>query len=163
MYSSNKFETHDPDALEFLPLLLLPQRINTIRSLIFTWRFRRYPPYVHPPESYREDQNLREESWTSIWNHIASMQNLQNIHVKLDVRDIWWGSFDPQVADMLLEPIRKVTTPKIFSLTLPFPSDVTNRFRINPWSADKNWKGTDFWDELPCIVKRVSHEFFYEL
>jgi hypothetical protein len=90
------------------------------------------------------------------------MQNLQNLHVKLDVRDAWWGSFDPKVARVLLEPIRKVTTPETFILTLPFPPGVASRLRINSWSADKNWKGADPWEELLCTIHRVGGDFFYE-
>lgn len=165
LYSSNTFATHDADILEFLPLLFLPQRIDKIKSLAFTWRFQRYPPigrYVNPEESYKEDQDARRASWTIVWHQIASMQNLKCLSVKLNVRDAWWGSFDPESCDMLLEPIKKVTRPDTFILTLPFPADSTSRLRINSWSADKDWKGVDPWDDLQCTIQRVDSDYFYE-
>jgi hypothetical protein len=90
------------------------------------------------------------------------MQKLQNLHVKLDVRDAWWGSFDPEFARVLLDPIRKVTTPETFILTLLFPPDVINRLLIKSWSTDKNWDDADPWEQLPCTIQKVGSDFFYE-
>ncbi len=69
LYSSNIFETHDARVLEYLSLLVLPQRINPIRSLVFTWRFERYPPisqHVDLAESHYGDHEIRKASWTKI-------------------------------------------------------------------------------------------------
>ncbi|KAH8585659.1 hypothetical protein B0O99DRAFT_696262 [Bisporella sp. PMI_857] len=159
-YSSNTFETHDERVLEYLPLLLLPQRISTIRSLRFTWRFQRYPPledHLDPEVTSRSDQELRRLSWVTIWSHIAAMPHLQTLQVKLDVYDVWWGSFNEESARILLNPIRAVTTPETFILSLPFPPDTTDQFRVHSWSAARGWKGVDPWDELPCTIRRTEY------
>ena len=89
LYSSNIFETHNANALELLPRFLLPQRMNDIRSLVFTGRFQRYSSitrHVRPEVPSKKDQDRREASWTSIWHLIASIQNFQNLHIKLDMQ-----------------------------------------------------------------------------
>jgi hypothetical protein len=82
------------------------------------------------------------------------MQNLQNLHVKLDVRELWWGPDS-------LELIRKVTTPETFILDLPLPPDATSHSQISSWSADKSLQGVDPWAQLPCTIRRVSRDSFY--
>ena len=97
-----------------------------------------------------------EASWTSIWHLIASMQNLQNLHIKLDIRDLEWepGS---------LEPIRKVTAPNTFILDLFFPpDDVISGSQVISWPADKSVQGVNRRAQLPCTIRRVSHDSFYE-
>jgi hypothetical protein len=111
--------------------------------------------HVHPEVPSKKDQDRREASWISIWHLIASMQNLQNLHVKLDIRELWWSPDS-------LELIRKVTTPETFILDLPFPPDATSHSQISSWSADKSLQGVDPWAQLPCTIRRVSRDSFYE-
>jgi len=105
--------------------------------------------------STKKDQDIREARWKSIWHVIASMQNLQSLHVKLDMKDAWWGP------DML-EPIRKVTIPSSFILDIPFPPDARSHAQVSSWSADKDLQNVEPWAQLPCTIRRVARESFYD-
>jgi hypothetical protein len=85
------------------------------------------------------------------------MQNLRELHVKIYVQDIRWGSFDSKSAEMLLGPIKKLTDPEIFVLSLHFPVDNTNQFRINIWSVERGWRGPDPWEKLQYDIQRVEN------
>lgn len=76
------------------------------------------------------------------------------LHVKLEMKDAWWGP------DMV-EPIKKVTIPSTFILDLPFPSDATSHAQVNSWSADKDLQSVEPWAQLPCTIRRVGMEAFY--
>ena len=87
------------------------------------------------------------------------MVGLRELHVKLCVCDTW-ATLNKEAASYLLEPIKQVTRPEVFTLTLPFPpmykgmQPVVHR---GSWAANNGWEGSDPWDDLPnCTIQRVS-------
>jgi len=161
LYSANNFLADD-NVVRFLPLVMLPQRINSIRSLRVIWRIRRTPP-LGPQVDTKEVLQRRDErrwaDWTTIWHTLSTMSNLQSLHVKLQVLDFYWGYLNPESSTKLLGPIKKVTIPENFTLSLPFPA--MNGAVMPPvaysWCVGENWEGSDPWDELPCIVERTGY------
>lgn len=85
------------------------------------------------------------------------MEGLQILHVKFDVLPVAWQCINKEIGTQLLLPIKKVVEPREFVLSLPFPAiDSSPPQRTFPWSAVDGWEGSDPWDDLQCIIKRVS-------
>ncbi len=161
LYSSNTFVTLDPRVLKWLPITLLPQRIDAIRSLRFIWLLSNGPPVGIPPgfagPQYQELARYQDR-WREIWYIISTMKSLQSLYVKLEVSTDW-ATLNKESAEILLEPIKQITRPKIFVLSLPFPAmkegmaPVTRWF----WAARNGWEGADPWDELHCTIQRTEN------
>ncbi|KAI9845111.1 MAG: hypothetical protein M1838_001900 [Thelocarpon superellum] len=129
LYASNQFELGNPDCLERLPRLLLPQRMHAIRRLRFTWHLSE-PPFCG-------GSRYKDTVWTIIWQVLASMKGLRELQVELQIACVWRMHWLTQERK-LLEPVKAVTTPDVFELTLPFTieaRDITLR-------------------ELPCIIQQ---------
>lgn len=70
-------------------------------------------------------------------------------------------TLNAESAAILLAPIRKVTLPNEFILSLPFPemhigmaSETTAGWW---WAARNGWEGADPWETLPCIIRRTAN------
>ncbi|EPE33633.1 hypothetical protein GLAREA_06646 [Glarea lozoyensis ATCC 20868] len=160
LYSANEFALVHSNVMEYLPRLLLPQRIDTIRSLAFHWLHPMDPLQTLQQESQQTDTRFvgLPSTWNAIWGNISAMKGLRTLHVMLDVFAKHWMSLNEDVAARLMQPIRKVVNPADFILSLPFPSMVGSvpsaiRFR---WAAPDDWQGRDPWETLPCTIRRVS-------
>jgi hypothetical protein len=147
--------------MEYLPLALLPQRMNAIRTLRFLWQLPNGPPMTFPEFSGlgMEIYLKRHKKWRKIWQIISTMAGLRELHIKLNVTTEW-ATLNREAATELLEPIKQVTKPEIFLLSLPFPAmykgmpHVTIRWS---WAARNGWEGSDPWDDLPnCMIRRVE-------
>ena len=62
-----------------------------------------------------------------------------------------------------MAPIKELTVPKTFILSLPFPeihgrAPWTNHQR---WGVEEGWEGVDPWDALHCTIRRTSRAFEY--
>lgn len=85
------------------------------------------------------------------------MKGLQTLNVKLDVYDDVWGSINKVTAKRIMAPIKEVTAPKTFILSLPFPAMDGTAPKANlPWTITEGWDGVDPWDELPCTIWRTT-------
>lgn len=151
----------EPAVMEYLPLALLPQRINAIRTLRFLWQLPNSLPMIFPEFSGPGMQLLlkRQKKWTKIWQIISTMTGLRELHIKLNVT-AEWATLNREAAAELLEPIRQVTKAEIFLLSLPFPAMYEGMphtaARWN-WAARNGWEGSDPWDDLPnCMIRRVG-------
>ena len=120
LYSTNAFYTHSRWCMMYLPQLLLPQRLNAIRSLDFEWYLtRKIPRYP----DIKDMQHFRgcEVEWYMIWQTLASMSGLRTLRVKLGVIEAskkWWAIREAEV----LQSAAMVTTPGDFELVLPWVS-----------------------------------------
>ncbi|KAH7319503.1 hypothetical protein BKA65DRAFT_541580 [Rhexocercosporidium sp. MPI-PUGE-AT-0058] len=166
LYTSNTFTVCYPPTMEFLPLTLLPQRLDTIRDLRFSWDFRGPPPFsesfwrrAHCSDSALITIRKRQRAWLNIWRIMSTMTGLRQLYVKLNV-DETWAVLSLHSATELLEPIKQVTQPDHFVLSLPFPPMYENmppptiRSR---WVAKSGWEGSDPWDDLSnCKIQRVG-------
>jgi hypothetical protein len=152
--------TSDTEVMEYLPILILPQRVDTIRSLTFHWHLIFSPLEILEQQAPETNQHNTGPSviWRAIWRNLSTMSGLHNLHVKLDVLAIYWGNINKSTARQLLFPIREVLRPKEFILSLPFPAmDGSVPLVAHSWSAIDGWEGTDPWDDLPCTIRRVSN------
>jgi hypothetical protein len=151
--------TSDEKVMEHVPLLLLPQRINTIRSLTFYWALRLDPLHLVEQEAREIFPEFfgRPGVWKTIWHNISNMKGLQTLHVKLDVWPGAWQSINKEIATQLLQFIGEVVGPREFILSLSFPAmDGSPPQSTFPWSAIEGWEGSDPWDDLHCTIRRVS-------
>ncbi|KAH6717536.1 hypothetical protein BKA61DRAFT_288403 [Leptodontidium sp. MPI-SDFR-AT-0119] len=163
LYSSNTFVVSNPAVIEYLPLSLQPQSLNTIRTLRFVWELlgNTVPPTViHDyPQSLLHIQVMHQEKWRKIWDIISAMEGLHELHVKLFVCDYTWANLNKDAAAYLLEPVKQVTRPELFTITLPFPpmyEGMPPEVR-GSWRALNGWEGSDPWDDLPnCTIQRIS-------
>lgn len=163
LYSSNTFVISNPAVIEYLPLSLQPQLLNTIRTLRFVWELlgNTVPPtMIHDyPQSLLHIQIKHQEKWRKIWGIISVMEGLHELHVKLFVCDYTWANLNKDAAAYLLEPVKQVTRPEVFTITLPFPpmyEGMPPEAR-GSWRALNGWEGSDPWDDLPnCTIQRIS-------
>ena len=140
LYSSNAFVAARHDIIQFLPDLLLPRHMHTIRSLRFTWHNLTAPP---PFPDARVDPRKYHVVWNTIWHNLASMEGLRDLHVKLVVTARLWENLSEEKTRDLIAPIMEVTRPKHFILSLPFRENLRDGEKV------------DLWSELPCTIRRV--------
>jgi hypothetical protein len=159
LYSANTFVVSESRVMEYLPRLLLPQRIDTILSVTFYFHIPLNPRQVLDQASQETDSRLigLPGTWNAIWENISAMKSLHTLHVKLHVLAIYWENLNQDFSTRLLQPIKKVVIPKEFVLSLPFSAMDGSPPRIKyAWNTVDGWQGRDPWEELPCIVRRVS-------
>jgi hypothetical protein len=133
----------------YLPSILLPQRINSIRSLLFEWSpessMLSRPVGLQPdyPADVQEEDQVQRGRWTTTWHVIASMQSLQDLHVNLYRNFHSWGSsLNVESAKILVQPITEVTGPERFTLNLCFPAKNGRKpCLMYSWSAAEGWQG----------------------
>ncbi|KAH9208238.1 hypothetical protein DL95DRAFT_527541 [Leptodontidium sp. 2 PMI_412] len=154
IYSSNTFEITHASYMEYLPLCILPQRMNTLRTLRLTCDFSGLPPIKaniwegqHPGILHK-----RYEKWQNIWRILSEMASLRRLHFNLNVNYLW-ETLDRESAAELLGPVKQVTRPDLFVLALPIPAMYEGRSS----AANDEWEGSDPWDDLPnCKIRRIT-------
>ncbi|KAL2071917.1 hypothetical protein VTL71DRAFT_13152 [Oculimacula yallundae] len=167
MYSSNIFVVRHTRDMEYLPLTILPQRMNAIRNLRLTCDFSGRPPINLCDCDWAKGNKwerilpVRQKKWENMWNILSNMTGLRQLYVKLHVGDNW-ATINLDSAAVLLEPVKQVTRPELFVLTLPFPAMYEGMPPVNsrmPGKAINGWEGFDPWDDLPnCKIRRISQD-----
>ena len=153
LYSENTFEILD--AVGFMPFCVsvLPHRFNRIRSLRFGHQVTAallnndpavlpsYRPYSLPPHD--------PSAWGKCWNLIADMENLQELHVTLEMSPafITWPGvgarpFSREGEKRLLAPLHRVVQPANWQLYVNWP-ETWSEFEAAPFTkhyplADKH-------------------------
>jgi hypothetical protein len=144
----------------YLPSILLPKHVNSIRSLRFIWDRLTTPPVGPRPESPVQQQVKDAEyqaRWTKIWHIIAGMQNLRELEVMLCILHLAWVDLDAETAAILFQSIKEVTLPANFLLILP--SLAVNQGRVATMLAGPEADGRkaiDLWMALPCEIRVVE-------
>ncbi|KAH7336257.1 hypothetical protein BKA65DRAFT_506003 [Rhexocercosporidium sp. MPI-PUGE-AT-0058] len=123
LYTENTFDVLDNDAMLFLPRLLLPQRVNTITSLRFSWRLRS-PPSTLPPSHWMQDQrkaakrnkksNDYREAWFTTWNNLSRMEGLRKLTLELNILFSRAAEWTVEELDI----VKSVTVPGTLNLVL---------------------------------------------
>ncbi len=157
----------------YLPSLLLPQSIDAIQTLHFNWID--LPSHISTLLRFEGKEDVQATltyptAWTAIWRNISAMKGLQTLLVDLNVgRGGWsrsWGNMNETTAEELLAPIKEVTRPSTFILSLPFPqmdNSVAQReirdqdFTVYEYTlgVHGDWHGIDPWDALRCTIRRT--------
>jgi hypothetical protein len=136
LYSGNTFVISEPDCIEYLPRLILRQRINTISSLRFQWEFNGDPPVLSLRDSLTKGMRFKKARWITIWKILAEMEALQDLRVMLKFGGPSWDNMSDEDLNALLVPLLAITRPQNFDLRIPFYP----RRRVAPWDA------------LPCNI-----------
>ena len=138
LYATNTFKVLNEDCLLYLPKLLLPQRIDTIKSIHFEWSLNRAPG-SEQDQKKKQGIPYNDLLWAEIWKNVASMKGLKHLWVGLDIGMIWWQEWLERQRTVF-EPLRAVTTPKQFTLITPFLEDLEQ----------------EYFAELPCQIPLKS-------
>jgi hypothetical protein len=158
----------------YLPSLLLPQRIDAIQTLYFNWID--LPSHISTLLRFEGKEDVQATltyptAWTTIWRNISAMKGLRTLLVNLSIcSDVWsrsWGNMNETTSDELLAPIKEVTRPSTFILSLPFPrmkNSVAQRemrdrdFTVYEYTlgVHGDWDGIDPWDALHCTIRRTN-------
>lgn len=138
LYSCNIFGFPNTNYLIVLPRHLIPLHFNAIRSLNFTMRLEKLCPIY--TDFYPSDHGDQLKIlWASQWKNIASMERLRELRVRMKVPFRWRGVWIREQI-LLLEPLKQITRPKVFVLTLPFQDPAEKESAL---------------EELPCQIQRA--------
>lgn len=99
---------------------MLPQRINTIRHIRVQWFLQYAPNMIERPSKKPGDYDW---AWASIWQILASMESLEHLWINLDIHSTWKHEWIERQS-IVFDPIKAVTTPKHFSLVIPFSEEL---------------------------------------
>lgn len=77
--------------------------------------------------------------WTEVWYNLSQMQGLEDLHITLLLSGRKWESLTHENATAVIEPIKAVTKPKLFELTVPDNIGAND----SPWTS------------LPCYIKTI--------
>jgi hypothetical protein len=104
----------------YLPRVILPQRLTSIRSLYFLW-YLEEPPIIR--KRPKEHLHLRydKDVWTTMWQNLTMMTGLTDLGIQLYIDPIyhdWWAAEELE----LLQVVKSVKAPKKFDMYLPFAS-----------------------------------------
>lgn len=154
--------------IELLPSLLPSQRLNAIRHLRFTWHNPSmssknwFPGPLRiredGPEAGRDDaMRARKSRWTTVWRNISNMQTLQHLHVKISLNEYFWRTLSAQEAGDVLQPMRSITKPQVFILTIVWPDIAEEGLDKKAWAGRYDSGEANPWLGLPCTIQHVSH------
>lgn len=106
LYEENIFDINHLDTVLYLQQSVLPQRLNQIRVLTFTWCFRWDPATTPAPWDFA--------TWRETCNILAGFSGLQELTMHLD------GSY---LEESELETLRPIKPAKKFDVRLPWSED----------------------------------------
>ena len=112
LYSQNIYDVNGPESLVSLSSILLPHRLDAIRSLQMTWAF------FHAGQTvYDEDRLLLqgdEALWTACWAIVNSMKGLNDLRIWLSMSPAAATTRKPERA--LLMPLAQIGPKKRFEV-----------------------------------------------
>lgn len=80
LYSSNLFHLNNLSTFLWLPTLMLPSRLNSIRTLVLVLDFKAFPMRVNSQEAI---------DFAALWKALAAMPGLKRVYVHIAARDAW--------------------------------------------------------------------------
>ncbi|KAJ4376161.1 hypothetical protein N0V83_001442 [Neocucurbitaria cava] len=122
LYTANSFslstEADEQPTIDYLSYYLLPQRLTQIRDLYFYWELDNY--------LYGSLASVLEggfNQWFQSWDVLSKMAGLRHLNIRLSFRlsrhidfyDALWKGKGQEI----LEPVKRVTAPREFVITLP--------------------------------------------
>ncbi|KAI4704478.1 hypothetical protein J4E81_001544 [Alternaria sp. BMP 2799] len=122
LYKSNEFfmstDLEDFPTAGYLCYFFQPQRIVQISNLNIEWDLDRnqYFQVNLMPAHHRVE-------WYRLWDGLSKMTGLKKLHIKLYFcLDLWqgcYGEFWEQNSKEILQPVKRITAPRDFVITLP--------------------------------------------
>ncbi len=119
LYAENIFDINHVSTVIYLSRSILPQRMNTIRSLQLDW-YVKHPMYLDPvrdrgPPFYTVLPPHDAGTWEKVWQIIARMEGLRELSVSVRGRGMMlWGAFE-----QLLQPLMAVKQVTRFEVVIP--------------------------------------------
>lgn len=133
LYSTNTFTSSDPI---YLSRMFLPQRLLAVKSLSVTWYLQGDPPLPSSAARLSKGERYKRNLWISSWHSLAAMEGLQRLEILFVFEPHSWPALKNDEIASLVAPIRSVTTPTYFHVSLP---------------SSMKLHGTP-WESLPCLV-----------
>ncbi|MCJ1372319.1 hypothetical protein MMC20_003542 [Loxospora ochrophaea] len=115
LYGDNIFDINHLDTLMYLQRSVLPQRLNQIQVLNFTWYF------VYPTVGSSVPYNLA--TWREACDVLASFAGLQELMLHLTGSDLTPGTFGRSQQGPVLEALTRIKTAKKFDVFLHWSED----------------------------------------
>ncbi|KAL3419892.1 hypothetical protein PVAG01_08391 [Phlyctema vagabunda] len=118
LYSRNVFHFYDPGDIRYFERKTLPQRLNSIHSIMLDWGavFSIFNPDNGEPRHDEREFAL----WSETWAILLGMESLQEVRV-LVMKSEHEISLERRVH--MCEPMRKMQGLRVFELVLPFDDD----------------------------------------
>ncbi|KAI9800270.1 MAG: hypothetical protein M1833_003384 [Piccolia ochrophora] len=118
LYAHTTFDLAGLDSLLFLSSTILPQRLNTIRSIDLFWDFRYLDsPYSDTARPFDFPHDVA--TWERAWRVLAGMEGLRELKVMLVDND--W-TLDRVTEEKIFQPLRAVTQPTVFEVDVRWPA-----------------------------------------
>ncbi|CAG5162033.1 uncharacterized protein ALTATR162_LOCUS6147 [Alternaria atra] len=122
LYKANQFfistDLEDFPTAGYLSYFFQPQRIVQISNLTIEWDIDRHQYFNVNlmPDHHRSE-------WYRSWDGLSKMAGLRRLHIKFYFcLDLWqgcYGEFWERNSKELLQPIKRITAPRDFLITLP--------------------------------------------
>ncbi|KAL2047291.1 hypothetical protein N7G274_001311 [Stereocaulon virgatum] len=141
LYTHNIFSTSSLYCILHLNDLILPQRVNTIRSFTLYWTSGTLPQQTS--HDHRYEYTSKYTQWAIVWANLAAMQGLEDLRVELGLSSCWQsGHHERRREDQAAfwEPVKAVARPRNFILKFLYPVEVDE----------------DVLKGMPCVVERCS-------
>ncbi|CAO2651865.1 Nn.00g001480.m01.CDS01 [Neocucurbitaria sp. VM-36] len=122
LYTANSFslatDIDEQPTLNYLSYYFLPQRLTQIRNLNIYWELDSFQYFLM---TQLFDPVL--DHWFESWNALSKMTGLRHLQITLDFRyGNWSDTYETlwkERGEELLEPIKRITAPRDFVITLP--------------------------------------------
>lgn len=118
LYAQNTFHFYDPGDVRHFGRTILPQRLNSITSLMIDWErpFSIFNKDNTIPKMDREELRL----WTEAWEIIAGMKDLRTLKVTLKAHK---AEVPQKRRKIMCEPMMKVKGLQRFELVIPYDDE----------------------------------------
>ncbi len=114
LYGDTTFSMRHLADVDLFAATILPQRLNTVRSVELGWSFYfPYPPYTRKLHYTRFDvTNI--DAWERVWSILANMEGLRKLRVDLVGR--WIEPLTAEEETRMLGPAMKVQRPRVWNI-----------------------------------------------
>lgn len=114
LYEDNIFDLNHVDTLAYLRRTVLPQRLDQIRVLNFTFYFKWFMRDVVPYDL---------TTWSETCNSLARLAGLEELKMHLTESLVLYQVGKPCQWAQILEPLMQIMIPKKFQVVVPLPED----------------------------------------
>ncbi|KAH8724101.1 hypothetical protein GQ44DRAFT_618706 [Phaeosphaeriaceae sp. PMI808] len=135
LYTTNSFSlstnSGQVPTLDYLSYYFRPHRLAAIRNLRIYWQIDRMPySMITGSLTDSEIPGLYSDAWRKSWDCLSRMSGLRRLDITLSYRDVYYSDFYDYIwtekAEEWLQPIKAITAPRHFVVTLPSHNCKTN-------------------------------------
>ena len=115
LYACNSFHFNLIEVTRRFSLSIPSYRLNVITLLELDLRYR----VVSEPT----DRAFYGICWDECWHMVADMQGLRQLWVAINITSDYWPPLPPPPLKQILDPLRAVTRPKLFEVSVPMSTE----------------------------------------